>query len=740
MTTLEPQPEMPADPGHLGTLRQRLVARLHAFRARVRTYLAVEGAARVLGAAVGLAALSLVLDRWLRLGQTVRVVLLLMALGAIGYAAWRFLVMPLRTRMGYIDLAAKVEHRMRVGPAAPASAEPVATAGPTLPIAARVASVLQLPELLNGPFAPSPAMVDAAVRRSDADLQTVDFNDHLDRHRLKLSLAAIAALILLPAVFATVFPEIAGLWARRWLLASTVEWPQDTYLVLPGVEGDRIVVPRGEPYTLRVAARDKSELPGVVTLKSREAKAPWITASMTRFGDTEFRHDFPPIQERTEVWLEGGDDELGPITIEPVDRPRITNLELIARHPSQKEPSRHTFTGADADPAYLVKTELELTLETNVPIAEAHLRGAAPPAGELRRLADNKFAVAWTHEKPVSTQIELVSRDAGLSSLPLPVSIGLKADQVPRVTLQYSGVRQRVAPGATIPLTIQARDDRGLSRVGLHIKADLYDPEKKVEPPPPQDLTLEGPLSPAIDTELSIKHTLELAPMKLVPGAILNVTSTASDEAFTGAQVGQSRTVGFRVVSPEELFREILLRQQAERAKFRKATEEAEAIRDALGRTPDSEALTQLARRHRAVQREAQRIGNVLGDSLTETKLNALGSPELHELMQNNILGPLKVLTEDTMARQRDALDQLALDASESAVSDALARQAQIVESMRGILKQMAQWDSFVDVLTQLNEIIKLELKLRETTEKVRDAALERVFQPATQPATQPAR
>ena len=52
--------------------------------------------------------------------------------------------------------------------------------------------------------------------------------------------------------------------------------------------------------------------------------------------------------------------------------------------------------------------------------------------------------------------------------------------------------------------------------------------------------------------------------------AMANATGRATDASYTGAQTAQSRTVTFRVVRAEELFREILLRQQSERAKFRK--------------------------------------------------------------------------------------------------------------------------------------------------------------------------
>ena len=48
---------------------------------------------------------------------------------------------------------------------------------------------------------------------------------------------------------------------------------------------------------------------------------------------------------------------------------------------------------------------------------------------------------------------------------------------------------------------------------------------------------------------------------------------------------------------------------------------------------------------------------------------------------------------------------------------------------MKEILKQMAQWDSFVDVLNQLNEIIRLQEKAKSQTDDLRNKQIEGVFE-----------
>src|SRR5437868_2360183 len=142
MTTLN----APTETSDLLSLRQQLIDRLSDFRRRVRTHLLVEGAARVLAEAVALALLSLVLDRWLRLSHPARIVLLVMGLAFLAWEAWRHVLSPLRLDMNLVGLAAALDRRSgrngRNGNGAPA---------PVGLISARVATVLELPELLRGP-------------------------------------------------------------------------------------------------------------------------------------------------------------------------------------------------------------------------------------------------------------------------------------------------------------------------------------------------------------------------------------------------------------------------------------------------------------------------------------------------------------------------------------------------------------------------------------------------------------
>lgn len=694
------------------TARDELLSRLEAFRHRVWWHVAIAGIARVVATAAALALLSFIIDRTFRLGISLRIVLLIAGLGALAYETWRLILWPLTRKVSFVDLADAMDRNSDGAPLAP-----------------RIASVLELTGLLRDPSPPSAAMVQAAVLHASASLAIVDLKDRLDHQRLHINGGAIVGVVVILLLTALLFPSTTGLWARRWFALSREPWPQKTYLQVAGLTDDgRLLVPRGEPATLLVHVKQGSVDPQNIALTIRHAdrKGKESDAAMTRFAPGDYRHDLPPVQSPLLVEVEGGDDAVGPITVEPVDRPRVERMELIAQHPTQKEPARPDFAAADdqQDLSFLPHTAMRLVIRATAPLKSISL-GDTPDV-KIEKRSEREYLATWTHQKAMSFKIELVGAATGLTSIDTPLTIGLKTDQPPRVSLAYSGVRQRITPQATVPMTINARDDYGVHDVQLSARMEFLDAEQKRQTNE-ASASLFGPQSPAKETDVQLPHRYSIAALKPPVNALVSITTSATDERYLGPQTAKSREATFRIVAPEELFREILLRQQGERAKFRKATDEAERLKTDIAAATTVETMTILSRRHRAMQRESARIGTSLAESLTEMQLNALGSAEAYELMQKNVLAPLKSLNDGLMNQQRDALDAMAAGTALDTQS-ARARQDEIITQMNAILKNMAQWDSFVDVLNQLNEIIRLQENAKQTTEQLKQKEADSVF------------
>ena len=684
--------------------RRSLTMRLDVFRRRARWHVGVAGGMRVVLLTAVLAMASFMVDRVFRLGPAMRVVLLLAGLSYLAVELWRFVLSPLRRHVGYVQLADALD---RTAPAG------------TPVLAPRVATVLELESHASERVRPSSVMVRDAVERASRSLDNESFDARLDEGALHAHYLTATALLSGFLMLVAIFPSVTGLWLKRWLLASSQPWPQQTYLVVNGLTPDgRLLVPRGETATLFVRVKDNSVEPKEIELRIRPEGGNRIDAVMSRFAAGDFRHDLPPVLAPLSFEAEGGDDEIGPFRVEPVDRPRVEKLQLFVKHPTDPAEKAFGFDGESAEPTFLPQTAMRLVVRGSTPLDKISLGDDAT----VKRLDDRSFEASWTHTKPKNFKIELIAAATGLQSPPTPLSIGLLADTPPRVSLAYSGLRQRITPQATIPLTAQARDDFGVHAIRLAAHAEWLDPGDQKKQSKDTAVDLFGPQHPAAENDVQLSKTFPVASLNAPVGSLVSLTAVADDERYEGAQTGKSKEATFRLVQPEELFREILLRQQGERAKFRKAVDEAATIKNDLSTTTDPAAL---ARRHRAMARESARIGTSLTESLTEMRLNALGTQEAQDLMQRSVLAPLKELNDGLMIEQRDALDALQSSADPAA---AIERQGRIVDAMNAVLKQMAQWDSFVDVINQLNEIIRLQEKAKLTTEQLRKKEADSVF------------
>jgi hypothetical protein len=723
----------------LKRLQSQLRQRLERTRTWMRAHFAAEGTARVLGSLLLVLALSLLLDWWLELSRAGRLSYALAGLGLVSWVGWRSVLQPLLLPLGPIDLAAALDRRSGTGAARA--------------VAPRVASVLQLPEHLDQPRESSPELIAAAVAESHASLKGIDFRRALNPRHLGVSLAAAAAAVMVPWLFSLWTPSTVSLWAERWLQGSNRPWPRNTRIEVVGLRDGKFIVPRGEPARLQVLVHDQGEPTEVVHLRMRSPTRRDQTVALTRFDAGDFRYELGPLQQPVAARVWGGDASPATFEIVPLDRPRITDLRLTATHPRESAAAIHRFTGEEGTVRLLPETEAVLELTANVPIAAITVENSGPGPRTFEQIDPRRFVTRWTHVAPVQMQVTLTSRAAGLVSHPRPIRVEELPDRAPRLSLRHAGVRQRISPLATIPLSVSAYDDFGIRDVSLSVELTTVaggedaaaesvgatgpaTGDGLAETPPSEGDTagsaarvaaLYGPKQPASEGTVEQAHDLDVEPLQVVPGAVVAVQAATSDDCFRGPQQTLSRKTLFRVVKTEELFREILLRQQQLRARLRKQYELAIELRDAIRAASLPAEADRLVRQHELIRREVGQISRALDASVLEMKLNRLGGPETWELIEATVLRPLAQLHDADMELQRQSLLTLA-EHPPPAVEPVVEQQQSIIDSLQKILDNMAQWDSFIDVINQLNTVINLETRVRRLTEELRLRQVESIF------------
>lgn len=737
-TIRRPAPDLASLRDEQSRLRDRLA---RARRSLVRE-MVLEFLLDLVALTVAAATILVAVDAWLRLAPSPREVLLT----AAGLAIVATLILRTRPRLHACQLddlgLAMTLDRYRPG------------------TGQQVADVLQLPGELDDPRSPaSPSLVRLAVQRASAALDAADWSRHWNHRRTVSRALTLLAIVLVPVAFARLLPDIARLSVARWLTGSDERWPQRTYLMVSGL-GDRreLLAPRDEPFAIEVrsdlpdvASQDPGwwsipgrgepfairrrpatpDVPESVRIRELTAEGATRLALMTVTGPSRFRHELPPSSTSSKFDLTGGDDWLGPIDVIRVDRPTLESTRLRVRDPNTPANAFRPIQDTRQHLIFLPDTEIELTLIGSEPIERTRVEvhpGATP---EVTRLDGRSFRARWVLHEATTLEVQLTSTRTGLTSKPSFLSLGILKDREPRVTLRAQGVGAHVTPIATVPLSIAATDDLGLSAIRLQIERTTYAEEKAT----PQTTKQTVPLPLAVDggrvvLDHQARHDLDLQISPPAVGTIIRIQAEAEDRSARGTQIGRSGTVNLQVVSADELFYEILIRQRAERAKFIAALAATEKQTPLLAGTPTAEDYTGVVRTLHTSTRQLDQIAARIGDSLAEMKLNQVGSPKSHRLLQEGVIEPLRSLNAGPISELRSTLQTLAGGGSRTATETDKARKqhGEVVSRMKVILDQMSQWESFVDVVNQVAEVIKMQQKVLKATETARESRTQEVF------------
>lgn len=675
--------------------------RIQTFARWVRALLALNGTARLLLVVVGLCLLSLGLDLWLRFDLGARVWLAHLMVGCWVVVLWRHVIAPQIGRWDVLDVAQATDHAL----------------GTPGWLTRRYASAQQFSVAATGAQdGESEELIAIARARAAEELAEFRLRDKLDWAAAGRSAVLALAMIAIPITAAVLRPDDTRLWFSRWFLGSDARWPQDIHLQIEGLRDGQLMVPRGEPFEVkvRVHKEDGAEWPKSVRATYRIDGGSKIKTDLTRYAEDDFRLTLPPVKRGGDIRFTGGDDRQGPFKIVPRARPGIEEFRVTAALPG-RPPRTFTFKSQDRDLGFKTKTGVQLEVAATEPLSECDVISDDPDALSPARTDASTWRLSWVHESSVSFSVEVVSSETGLRSHPYALDFALEDDRPPKVTLRITGVRSRVTPVARIPSRVLAEDDGGVVRADLAVT--VRPAPNATGSPRSQSDVLFGPDDLAEERQVERDHEARLADLGAVPGETVEITGTATDRCHLGPQIGRSRTRILRIVRPEVLHREIALRLQRNRARFRKGLTEAQAIEDLLKKEPAADQWPGIMRRHRLVERTTWAVRRTLSESIQELLLNGLIEQQEQNIVQSTVIEPLNNLYDRMLQDQRSAIDQRLGGQDLPRTGDLHGRQKGIVAQMDRLLKAMKQWDSFVDLVNHLDEVIDIQTDVRRETQ-----------------------
>jgi hypothetical protein len=536
-------------PGSLSLIGRRL----DRVRGAIKSLFLLDGVGRLLIALVVFVVATFVLDWFFILPSPVRLVLLALGLGGIGWIAVRRILYPLGVKISDDDLALFVERHY-----------------PELND--RLISAIQLARE-GDPGSEdrvagfnSPQLVNELVRDAQQASEALDFNRVVVRGHV-MKIAAWAGALLLVLVGAAVArTDLASIYARR-ILGGGAKWPQRTYLkVLDFDPATRTrTFARGDDITIGVRA-DGSD-PGKVVFKFHYAtgeSGEETREAAQRLYLLQIAHLSGPFT----FTVEGGDDITEVYKVETQNPPSIEGqLEALFEYPEylameNTRPERPEQAGNLQVP---LGTGVQLLGKVNEDLASAKLivgqKGKEKESdlaiendaeGRPRRLKGG-FRV---EEASSEYQILLTARNTLQNRDPIRYQIRGLPDQKPAIQVFEPAGDENITEVCKRPVEVTTVDDYGVAQVSMEVRivgprttewlATDFGPDHNR----PRDYDRR-------EKKIRSQHVLDATRLAAKEGEFIEVRFVAKDFRTPQPNVTTSRPYRFAVVSITALEKEL---------------------------------------------------------------------------------------------------------------------------------------------------------------------------------------
>ena len=275
------------------------------------------------------------------------------------------------------------------------------------------------------------------------------------------------------------------------LLIHTIAWPAWTGNALsrllhpfqpavhllatePTVTPGDVQLIEGQPLKIQATIRrsPQGRPAGKVSIEYRVGQFDWAAAPMIASGDAQFSHLFASIREPLDYRVRA-DRSISPTYHVRIQyRPRIETLQAVVTRPVYAGGTAKELKPGQGDITALAHSTVEVRLGSSLPLTRGKLAMADGTQVPLT-ISNNgaRQAIARFDLARSSTYAIQLTDTTGLTNLDPPrYSLIAEPDQPPIVSIPRPGRELSLPLDATVPLTIEADDDVGLSRLILQVR------------------------------------------------------------------------------------------------------------------------------------------------------------------------------------------------------------------------------------------------------------------------------
>jgi hypothetical protein len=695
------------DPELNAQFDREIVSRLRQLCRRVKWYVLADGLASVAMVFIGLCAIQLMLDRWLRLPVDMRAALAGAIVLTLGWLMIQRLWRPLRVNIGLNDAAQLVEqHFDQLNDQLISAVEFAGERDPA-----------------KKPW--SPSLVQSVIGQALSATRSIPMESALNHQRAARRAGIVAGVALVFIAVSIASPLMMGLWFQRNVMFRDVDWPKRTHISILGLADGQLRHLQEED--LAIQAEVRGDLPRQMRVEFRFTDGQSGTELMAKSGGTRFTALLRRIEEPLEFRVSGGDDVTDWVPVELVEPPRITSLSIAIDPPAYAKLDPLELREGQAVAEVLRGSKVTVRISANKTMQEVQLLQGRSPIAQAQRLDDRRWSVTIEPTQTAAYQFDLLDLEGFRSKKPTRFSIRVVPDEPPKVTLKLPGVGGMVVPEAVLPVELEMRDRYGLAQGNLVVRNDA-------DPPVEKRMAATDWIPNAKQYDKTFAWNLTDVEPQVQQRLVVWAEATDHDNV-AGPNLGESSKFTLLIVTQEELLAELARREQEYRRDFERLLTDQEELRLALlevlppDQTRSVETIAGLERRQRQYSVRAKTVGQQFGRVLREMQINQMSSSQVRERLGRGVVEPLDRLATGPMVEAANDLKSLL---TEDAAGDRNAldrRQAEILDQMRSILANMVKWEGYQEVVALLRDVIQLQEETRKETKSVSDSSLDDVFE-----------
>jgi hypothetical protein len=701
----------------------RLLDQLRGIRAAVRRRLVGYGVLAVGGGGM-IAFLAVVgLDWLLRFPPLLRIVVTVFFVFGFFAATYHWIIRPLRAGVGLAELSSRLEKYF------PQLTDRLST----------TVNYLQRDDV------DSPAMVAEVVRSTEELLGTVRLDKALSQRRIAWLAAAVVAGGATLGTLAGVQPG----WIRTGLVRyanpfGETEWPRRTHIV---PLSDQVAVAMGESaaVAMRVERGRSDELR--VLLHLRQADGTETTLTMQREPEGLYTATIDTVTADTVFWFEADDDTTRnrPGSIRVVRRPEIVDARVtISSPPHATVISRREERLSEGPVRAAVGSMADIHIRVSKPVSrDAEARDVALILEHGERLAlqpeeDDPLTLSTTIElrEHLTFRVELQDED-GFRNFGSPTyTLLADPDRPPVVAFVLPRSDADVTARGSVDLVVRVEDDFGIRSLSLQVEQQSTDIVHRTD------------LLPALvraDDDIRIRgearSVFEPGSLNAKAGDVFVVTALATDNAPAEPEglTARSAPVRIRIISETEFEGRLRDELAAVEERIRQAALEQTGLADrteALVRPSgeveslsdrELEAVAALASQQSRLGRRMVELARRLTELAESQRRNrpddADGQARLSALAQR-----LDEIAGASMAPAAKELTQAAqeqkAEPQQLALREAMIRELEAAERLRGLMKDLSRWGTLQNVATRTRDLLDRQNSVMQQTARVGQSTL----------------